>query len=1193
MSEAPSSVDDLLSEAALRRVDDACVRFEDSWRKGQRPRLGAFLAGTQDPERTELLRELLRLDIHYREGRGEAVSADDYEAHFPQDVALIRAVCAEGMTVAPATPAARPDRDTLRPRASVETMSDLATADLPEAPGGPTPSAAAVTPALPTVPGYEILGLLGRGGMGVVYQARQTSLKRLVALKMILAGHFASPQELARFRAEAEVIARLRHPNIVQIYEIGEERGCPFFSLEFVEGGSLDRRVRGTPQPPRPAAGLVAVLARAMHVAHQSGVVHRDLKPANVLIADCRLPNADLSEQSKIGNLQSAIPKITDFGLAKRLDSDSGQTHSGAIMGTPSYMAPEQAEGRVKEVGPAADVYSLAAILYELLTGRPPFKGATPRETIEQVCTREPVPVRQLQPSVPRDLETICLKGLRKDARQRYPSAADLADDLHRWLDGRPILARPVPAWERAWKWARRRPALAGLALAVSVALVSLAAGGVLFGQYKGQQLARGQAIHRLVALGQEAETAGRLETAREQWLKAQSNLETDPGAADEETTRLLHESLQRVEGRLKEQEDRLQEERQRQGRLADRQKFEERRKSFEGHRDRALLHAVSPREPEAVADAAVVRREAAAALAELGLDAAEPQGLAAGLTPYRPLFETPAQLNLLAEECVEVLLAWAEAEAPRPALRLLDAAALLARTHEFAAPRTLHLRRAKCLELLGEAAAARAERQQADGIAPATAFDYFEAALASYRAGRVAEASAACAKAVKLQPDHFWAHYVKALCNLREQRWGEAEVELGICLGRRPDYRWLLSLRGTAYGQLKAFDKAEADFRQALEDSSDAPFRAAALVSRSAVRLLQGRRDDAEHDMREAIKLQPDAYQGYVNLARLLEDRGDRVGALAQLDLALARRPDNPMLYSERARLHAQNGDRPSARRDFERVIAGEPPGSASDRVVAARVELAHLRGLAGDNAAALAECDAVLAVRKDYAEAYRQRAEILLALKRNKEAGEALDRYLQVGGKPTPAMHKSRGLLHAQQRDYRAAVEAYTNALLLKEDAETLSYRGWAYLMQEAARPALDDFDAALRLDPKHSNALSGRGTALVMRARPADVAGATAAAEQSLRVEPRTVPRLMACARIYARAAAVMDAASRSRAGQPEADRCRQRALALLREAIKMVPETERLAFWRDGVLAEPVLLSLRSPPGMTELGRVYGR
>ena len=261
---------------------------------------------------------------------------------------------------------------------------------------------------LPVLPGYEILGVLGRGGMGVVYKARQTQLKRVVALKMILAGAQAGTSELARFRTEAEAVARLQHPHIVQIYEIADHEGRPYFSLEFVDGGTLAKQLAGAPQPPRDSARLLHTLAGAMDAAHQAGIVHRDLKPANILLAGAGPA------------LGQYVPKIADFGLAKQLDTDSSQTQTGAIMGTPSYMAPEQANGQINRIGPATDVYALGAMLYELLTGRPPFRGAAMLDTLEQVRTREPVSPRELQPSTPRDLETICLKCLQKEPAKRY-----------------------------------------------------------------------------------------------------------------------------------------------------------------------------------------------------------------------------------------------------------------------------------------------------------------------------------------------------------------------------------------------------------------------------------------------------------------------------------------------------------------------------------------------------------------------------------------------------------------------------------------------------------------------------------------------------------------------------------------------------------------------------------------------------
>ncbi len=323
---------------------------------------------------------------------------------------------------------------------------------LPTADAAPTEPSAS-TPAAPpiTVPGYEVLGELGRGGMGVVYKARHTSLKRLVALKMILAGPHAGAAELGRFRTEVEAVARLQHPNVVQIYEVGEHEGRPFFSLEFVDGGTLADRLDGRPQPPEASARLIETLARAVHCAHEHGIVHRDLKPANVLLT------AD------------GTPKVTDFGLAKCLDGGGTQTQTGAIMGTPSYMAPEQAGGHSRQVGPATDVYALGAILYELLTGRPPFLAGATLDVALQVLEQEPEPPRVLNPAVDRSLEAVCLKCLQKDPGRRYPGARDLADDLRRYLDGEPTLARPVGPLGRVGRWLSQRPALAATFLALAI----------------------------------------------------------------------------------------------------------------------------------------------------------------------------------------------------------------------------------------------------------------------------------------------------------------------------------------------------------------------------------------------------------------------------------------------------------------------------------------------------------------------------------------------------------------------------------------------------------------------------------------------------------------------------------------------------------------------------------------------------
>jgi tRNA A-37 threonylcarbamoyl transferase component Bud32 len=335
--------------------------------------------------------------------------------------------------------------------------------DLP----GVTPQEHAAKPTpLPVIDGYEIGELLGRGGMGLVFKARQKTLKRYIALKIVVSGAHAGAEERARFHTEAEAVARLGHPNIVQIYEVGEQAGCPYLALEFVGGGSLEQQLDGTPMPPRRAAQLLLDLARAVQHAHEQGIVHRDLKPANVLLTE------------------AGAAKIADFGLAKLLDVEHGHTRTGAVLGSPSYMAPEQAAGQLRAIGPATDVHALGAILYELLTGRPPFLGASFLETLDQVRTHDPVAPQALQPGVSADLEAICLKCLEKSPAQRYPSAAALSQDLDRFLRGEAVDARKMTLWNQAARllrhsqvdvnwgaWATLTLCLAPLPLLVHVAV--------------------------------------------------------------------------------------------------------------------------------------------------------------------------------------------------------------------------------------------------------------------------------------------------------------------------------------------------------------------------------------------------------------------------------------------------------------------------------------------------------------------------------------------------------------------------------------------------------------------------------------------------------------------------------------------------------------------------------------------------
>jgi hypothetical protein len=413
----------------------------------------------------ELLQRLLADQL----SAAEEADANAHVEDCPHCQQFMEAWTTLAATDAAAPSSARPDPEGAGPGATNRTGEEaIGGAELrrlrslldPETPASATePAAALPVPAdWPVVPGYEVLGELGRGGMGVVYKARQLRLNRLVALKLVRADAAVAPAQRPRILVEGEALARLQHPNVVQIHDIGFCRGQAYFALELVEGGSLAARLGGKPLPAREVARLVACLAQAAQAAHAQNIVHRDLKPANVLLT------AD------------GVPKLTDFGLAKTLDVDLSLTRTGEVLGTPAYMAPEQALGRAEQVGPLTDVYALGVILYEMLTGRPPFLAASYQEVLQQVSWHEPVSPRRLQPEVPRDLETICLRCLQKEPRKRYASAGELADDVRRFLDNRAILARPSGLFEKLARTCRRNPLpaslLAGIVVVFATAFV-------------------------------------------------------------------------------------------------------------------------------------------------------------------------------------------------------------------------------------------------------------------------------------------------------------------------------------------------------------------------------------------------------------------------------------------------------------------------------------------------------------------------------------------------------------------------------------------------------------------------------------------------------------------------------------------------------------------------------------------------
>jgi serine/threonine-protein kinase len=498
---------DELSRAC--RIDAACDRFETAWKTGNRPRIEDHLGGIAGPERLVLARELILLDIHYRRLAGQPCLVSEYDSRFPDLdptwlASVISARTGGSLTPTASRPPGAPANGLITTN-NGETISLLA------------------TDSLQSFGDYEIRGVIGASGMGVVYKAWQRSLNRLVALKTIRHGRGLSRSAVERFRAEAEMAAHLDHPNIVPIYEVSEHEGQPYFTMKLIEGVDLARLPPGFTEDQRAVARLVATAARAVHHAHQRGILHRDLKPANILL------------EWPAGTDHPPVPHVADFGLAKRLDVDMHLSLEDGLVGTPVYMAPEQAL-RKSDLTTAVDVHGLGAVLYFLLTGQPPFKAETILETVQQVIEREPARPRSLKPGVDRDLEIICLRCLEKRPQDRLRSAEEVTEELDRWLAGKPIQSRSASTPEKILKWVRRRPAVAALLAVSMVAMLALVGVGV--GLWYSAQL---QTVNEgLDAANRDKDDAlGKLETA----LQAVRNGKEDAESERQRARRFLYVS--------------------------------------------------------------------------------------------------------------------------------------------------------------------------------------------------------------------------------------------------------------------------------------------------------------------------------------------------------------------------------------------------------------------------------------------------------------------------------------------------------------------------------------------------------------------------------------------------------------------------------------------------------------------------
>jgi eukaryotic-like serine/threonine-protein kinase len=1055
------------------------------------------------------------------------------------------------------------------------------------------------------VAGFEILSELGHGGMGIVYKARHLRLKRLVALKVIRYDRHSNPEDLARFQIEAEVVARLNHPNIVRIYEIGTARDVPYVALELLEGGTLKDRLAGNPQPLRETAKLLSTLARAVHAAHEAGVLHRDIKPSNVLFD------------------HEGSPKIADFGLAKRLDVEDGETITGQVIGTPSYMAPEQAQGWAREIGHAVDIYALGAILYEMLTGRPPIKGETQAETLRLVIEEDPVTPSHLRPKLSFDLETICLKCIAREPQKRYASALALADDLDRFLEGEPVLARRTPVWERAIKLAQRH-AVYTVVLAIGLVAAGSVAGWYLESQHRENDRVRGV----LQAAGEQASEAEGAVAAK-RWNDALPIISGLLSRIEKETDERIAQLRLRVQS-LSGQATRGHEADEDAKRARDRMEaVQARLGSFREHLVEAkfLDARFAGIDPDNATEATC--REARASLAAFGMAARGDEWTLAPL----PAELTPRERDEVTSGFYELLLILAEAVAQSPGASSAERAEQALRIVDCApgvrpeATRAYRLRRSTYLTTKGDLKGAAREREQADRLPPADAFDFFLIGRELAIKGDWHAAIASFQSATQKQPDHFWAQCLHAIGQLQIREPSKAVMGLTACLQQKRECPWLYLLRGLAHGAhgklardmaghdserasvleeeaSDAFEAAESDYRTALRLLRDRPgspeLTFVLLVNRGYIRIERGDLAAAAADLHAAAHQEDHRYEAFSGLAHVYQRQGKTGEALAQIAIAIGLEPKRPELHRARAdlllgleayppdlhgmvlhELEDELRDLSSQRRSdamHELQLALECESAGKRGVALDKIRQAVLFHVSDRNREALDACDASLAIAPRLALAHQLRIQVLLDSRQYDNLIHSCDQAIAAVAR-SAELYELRGMAKDRLGDYSGAVEDYTLSLLQKPGtARVRRRRGWSFLAQEAFRPAEVDFDAAIAASSKSADAFAGRALARVRLSRHED---AIADAKQSLDLCQKNWRITLNAAKVYAQAAVAADIESRKTGPSAEriVARYLDRATELARLALERAPAGERSQILRDTMIPDPLLLPIR--------------
>jgi tetratricopeptide (TPR) repeat protein len=902
------------------------------------------------------------------------------------------------------------------------------------------------------VAGYEILNELGRGGMGVVYKARQLGLNRLVALKMVLAGAHADKLQLARFAIEAEAVAGLQHSNIVQIFEVGRHDELPYFSLELVDGGNLSLKLRGEPQPPKEAARLLEALTQGMVCAHQQGIIHRDLKPANVLLT------------------RDGIPKITDFGLAKRLESDSHQTRSGALIGTPSYMAPEQAAGRANEVGPHSDQYALGAILYETLTGRPPLVGTTMLETLEMVQNKEPVPPSRLQPGVPRDLETICLKCLQKEPAKRYPSTEALAEDLAHFLAGEPIQARPVSRFERAWRWCKRNPRVAILASIVLLLLVT--AGAAL------ADLAYTRARERETeARRRDDERKSIDETRRLAEQRLEQATETVKTGDYKGAMDLLRWSTPLL-ATARDLEDVRAEWHDLQAQV---EVFDEFKNVLDGIRF-ALFAGSRRLKQQAEQDC---RR-----LIDLDEQIRGRTGRGkAGLPPLsaeqQQLFREDEFETLLMAGLLETDLASDADDSKRQAAARRAIEWFNRADRVLPGMRVVYAYRCVCWSTLGDRDADEADKAKAQAIKPTTAIDHFWHGYANHRRAENARREgdrkgtqdylrkeiAEYAALLRIRPDHVWGYLNWANCQFELGNFHDAIVGYTACVRLRPDFPWPYNNRGTSHLRLGENDQAVQDYSKALALNED---YVEAHANRGIAYFKLGKPGLALADLDRAVALNPDYSRAYEYRAEVRHGQKQYEKTVEDYNQLLRLTADKGPIYLKLASVHNEMGRPDAAIDDCTQALAVNPKNAH------AFYARAGYRVVRKEYQAARDDYSAVLALVPRAREPRRDRANLNLVFFKDLDASLADWEELTRQQPNSPDPYYGIGIIALGRREFDDALKALRKAVELKPNhTEALWALAEITLWQGEPKEALAIINrVAEKMPPDRAETLNIRG-------------------------------------------------------------------------------------------------------------------